>query len=89
MTEDRWADGARRTLTVFIDAGPKQGLLLLLNSERHDEVMTLPGERWGNSFRRIFDSSSFVATHEPIIRKREEKVDIPPHCAQVWLVTRS
>ena len=89
MTEDRWADGARRTLTVFIDAGPKQGLLLLLNSERLDEVMTLPGERWGNSFRRIFDSSSFVAIHEPIIRKPEDKVDIPPHCAQVWLVTRS
>ena len=89
MTEDRWEDGARRTLTVFIDAGPTQGLLLLLNSERHDEVMTLPGDRWGNSFRRIFDSSTFVNSHEPIVRKPQEKVEIPPHCAQVWLVTRS
>ena len=89
MTEDRWEDGARRTLTVFIDAGPTQGLLLLLNSERHDVVMTLPGDRWGNSFRRIFDSSTFVNSHEPIVRKPQEKVEIPPHCAQVWLVTRS
>jgi glycogen operon protein len=89
MTEDRWEDGARRTLTVFIEAGPRQGLLLLLNSERESAMLTLPGEQWGSSFRRIFDASSRVETHEPIIKLPSEQVAVSPHCAQVWLVTRS
>ena len=89
MTEDRWEDGARRTLTVFIDAGPFQGLLLLLNSERHSENMTLPTKKWGSNFRRIFDASQPVDAHESIMLLPESKVNVPPHCAQVWLVTRS
>ena len=89
MTEDRWEDGARRTLTVFIEAGPRQGLLLLLNSERESAMLTLPGELWGSSYRRIFDASSRVETHEPVIKLPSEQVAVAPHCAQVWLVTRS
>jgi isoamylase len=89
MTEDRWEDGARRTLTVFIEAGPRQGLLLLLNSDRQSAMLTLPGEQWGSSYRRIFDASSRVETHEPIIKLPSEQVAVAPHCAQVWLVTRS
>lgn len=89
MTQDRWEDGARRTLTVFIDAGPFNGLLLVLNSERHSEVMTLPGAKWGSSFRRIFDASTPVKMHQPIIQMPESKIEVPAHCAQVWLVTRS
>jgi glycogen operon protein len=89
MTEDRWEDVARRTLTVFIEAGPRQGLLLLLNSDRESAILTLPGEQWGTSFRRIFDASSPVETHQPIIELPAAKVNVAPHCAQVWLVTRS
>jgi glycogen operon protein len=89
MTEDRWEDGARRTLTVFIEAGPRQGLLLLLNSDRSEQTLTLPNEQWGSSFRRIFDAATFVDVHEPIIQSPASKVTVPPHCAQVWLVTRS
>ena len=85
MTEDRWEDGARRTLTVFIDAGPDQGLLLLLNSERSEAEITLPGEQWGSSYRRIFGAASSVLTHMPVIQVPGSKVKVPPHCAQVWL----
>ena len=89
MTEDRWEDGERRTLTALIEAGPDLGLLLILNSSQQETFITLPGNKWGTSFRRIFDASSFVHTHEPVISLPSERVTIPPHCAQVWLVTRS
>jgi glycogen operon protein len=89
MTEDHWADGEKRSLTVLIEAGPDRGLLLFLNSSREETAFTLPDSKWGTSFRRIFDASSFVDTHEPIINMPSEKVNVSPHCAQVWLVTRS
>ena len=89
MQEDHWQDGDKRSLTVFIEAGPERGLLLLLNSSKSDTPFTLPDENWGHSFRRIFDAGTPVQTHEPIIRTPGSKVDVAPHCAQVWLVTRS
>jgi len=89
MTEDHWADGEKRSLTVLIEAGPDRGLLLLLNSATEETAFTLPDEKWGTSFRRIFDASSPVETHQPIIELPAAKVSVAPHCAQVWLVTRS
>ncbi len=89
MTEDHWADGEKRSLSVLIEAGPHRGLLLLLNSSREETLFTLPDEKWGTSFRRIFDAASPVLTHEPVISLPTQKVSVAPHCAQVWLVTRS
>jgi isoamylase len=89
MTEEHWADGEKRSLSVLIEAGPHRGLLLLLNSSREATSFTLPDEKWGTSFRRIFDAASPVLTHEPVISLPTKKVNVAPHCAQVWLVTRS
>jgi glycogen operon protein len=89
MHEDHWQDGEKRSLTVFIEAGPERGLLLLLNSSKSQTPFTLPDENWGHSFRRIFDAATPVQTHEPIIRPPASKVDVAAHCAQVWLVTRN
>ena len=89
MTDDHWEDGDKRSLTVFIDAGPDRGLLLLLNSAKEETLFTLPDNHWGSSFRRIFDAASPVTMHEPQIQLPEAKVLVAPHCAQVWLVTRS
>jgi glycogen operon protein len=89
MTDDHWEDGDKRSLTVFIDAGPDRGLLLLLNSATEETLFTLPDSHWGSSFRRIFDAASTVTMHEPQIQLPEAKVLVAPHCAQVWLVTRS
>lgn len=88
MTDQHWADGDKRSLTVFIDAGPDRGLLLLLNSSREETFFTLPNSQWGSSYRRIFDAASKVEAHEPQIQQPAEKVSVSPHCAQVWLVTR-
>jgi glycogen operon protein len=88
MTEEHWADGDKRSLTVFIDAGPDRGLLLLLNSSTVQTQFTLPDSKWGSSYRRIFDASSPVMLHEPQIKPPEMQVLVAPHCAQVWLVTR-
>jgi glycogen operon protein len=89
MTDDHWEDGDKRSLTVFIDAGPDRGLLLLLNSATEETLFALPDSHWGSSFRRIFDAASPVTMHEPQIQLPEAKVLVAPHCAQVWLVTRS
>jgi glycogen operon protein len=89
MTDDHWEDGEKRSLTVFIDAGPDRGLLLLLNSSTEETHFTLPDGHWGSSFRRIFDAASPVTMHEPQIQLPGAKVLVAPHCAQVWLVTRS
>ena len=89
MHEDHWQDGEKRSLTVFIEAGPERGLLLLLNSSKSQTPFTLPDENWGHSFRRIFDAAKPVQTHEPIICTPASKVDVAAHCAQVWLVTRN
>lgn len=89
MSGDHWEDGDKRSLTVFIEAGPDRGLLLLLNSATQETLFTLPDSKWGASFRRIFDAASPVASHEPQIQLPDAKVLVAPHCAQVWLVTRS
>ena len=88
MTDEHWGDGEKRSLTVFIDAGPDRGLLLLLNSSSEETFFTLPDSKWGTSYRRIFDAASPVTLHEPQIQQPEVKVSVAPHCAQVWLVTR-
>lgn len=88
MTEEHWEDGDKRSLTIFIDAGPDRGLVLLLNSSTAETVFTLPDEKWGTSYRRIFDASSAVALHEPQLKLPTDKVSVSAHCAQVWLVTR-
>ena len=88
MLESHWQDGNLRTLSVFIEAGPARGLLLILNSSREEKTFALPNNKWGHSFRRIFDAATFTAIHEPIIATPSSHVQVKPHCAQVWLVTR-
>ena len=89
MSDDLWADGEKRSLTVFIDAGSDRGLLLLLNSSTQVTTFTFPDETWGDSFRSIFDASHVTSEHEPALALPSSTVDVQAHSAQVWLVTRS
>jgi glycogen operon protein len=89
MTAARWADGDRRSLTVFIDAGSDRGLLLLLNSSTQQTSFTFPDNTWGDSFRSIFDASHVTSEHEPTLALPSSLVDVAAHSAQVWLVTRT
>ena len=89
MTAARWADGDRRSLTVFIDAGADRGLLLLLNSSTQPTLFTLPDDTWGDTFRCIFDASHVTSEHEPTLALPSSTVEVQAHSAQVWLVTRS
>lgn len=88
MTEEHWEDGDKRSLTIFIDAGPDRGLVLLLNSSTQETEFTLPDEKWGAIYHRIFDAASKVSDHESIFTQPSTKVLLAPHAAQVWLVTR-
>lgn len=88
MTDSHWADGEKRSLTVFVEATTKHGLLILLNSSRDETSFTLPDQTWGESYRCIFDASQMTATYEPVISTPLSKVKVAPHCVQVWLVSR-
>jgi glycogen operon protein len=89
MTDAHWADGEKRSLTVFIDAGSDRGLLLFLNSSTERTTFTFPDNTWGDSFRCIFDAAHITAEHEPTLALPSSHADVQAHSAQVWLVTRS
>ncbi|MBI3430273.1 MAG: glycogen debranching protein GlgX [Actinobacteria bacterium] len=89
MTDTHWHDGEKRTLTVFIEADSNRGLVLMLNSSRDEIIFTLPDDKWGHTYRCIFDASQETATYSPVIAHPSTKVKVAPHCAQVWLVSRT
>lgn len=89
MTDTHWADGEKRSITVFIQAGPNRSLLVMFNSSPHETVFTLPNESWGETFRCIFDASQESATYQPVIATPSTKVNVAPHSAQIWLVSRA
>ena len=88
MNDKHWSDGDKRSLTVFFEAGPKNGLVLLMNSFGETTTFTLPGASWGESMRCIFDSFETTATYNPVIAAPGDKVEVSPHSLQVWLVNR-
>jgi glycogen operon protein len=89
MNDENWHQGDRNHLAMYVDASANQALLILLNAATHENAFTLPAEKWGNSYRSIFDSSQPVETFEPRIFKPGETTLLPAHTLQVWLVNRS
>ena len=89
MTDSHWADGEKRSITVFIAAGPNRSLLVMFNSSANETIFTLPNESWGQTFRCIFDASQESATYQPLIAAPSTKISVAAHCAQVWLVSRA
>jgi glycogen operon protein len=89
MSDDHWQDGEKRSITVFVEADPKRGLLLLMNSSNAQTEFTLPDNTWGEAFRCIFDASKDIASYEPVIAAPQAKIAVAQHSAQVWLVTRT
>lgn len=86
MSEADWHESERMHLAIFFEAKEKQGLLLLLNASRDEILFQLPGQRWGDSYRSIFDSSHSVAEFEPQLRSPGDISTLAPHAVQVWLV---
>lgn len=89
MGDDHWRDEEKRSITVFVEADPTKGLLLMLNSSQSESTFTLPDASWGETFRCIFDASKKVETYEPIIAEPSAKVKVPAHTVLVWLVSRT
>ena len=89
MDEENWHQGDRRYLAVFIEASAEQGLLLFLNGDLTDHEFTLPDERWGDSYRSLFDSAVADELFTPQIKRPREKSSVLAHGAQVWLVHKT
>ncbi len=89
MTDTHWHDGEKRSLTVFIEAGINRGIVVMFNSSRQETTFTLPDDKWGHTYRCIFDASQATLTYAPVIANPSTKVTVAPHCAQVWLVSRT
>ena len=88
MNDENWHQGDRNHLAMYVDATANQALLILLNAATRENPFTLPAEKWGNSYRSIFDSSQPIASFEPRIFKPGETTLLDPHTLQVWLVNR-
>jgi glycogen operon protein len=89
MDEENWHQGDRRYLAVFIEASAEQGLLLFLNGDLTDHEFTLPDERWGDSYRSLFDSAVADELFTPQIKRPGENSSVLAHGAQVWLVHKT
>jgi glycogen operon protein len=89
MSDDHWRDEEKRSITVFVEADPNKGLLLMLNSSAEETTFTLPDSGWGETFRCIFDASENTSNYEPVIAVPSAKVQVPQHSVLVWLVSRT
>lgn len=89
MNDEHWSDGDKRSITVFIEADPTKGLLLMLNSSREVTTFTLPDATWGQTYRCIFDASKNTSSYEPVISIPSSEIKVPEHSALVWLVSRT
>jgi len=89
MSDDHWRDEEKRSITVFVEADPTKGLLLMLNSSTEETTFTLPDNSWGETFRCIFDASQETSSYEPVIAAPSSKVQVPSHSVLVWLVSRT
>ena len=89
MSDDHWRDEEKRSITVFVEADPNKGLLLMMNSSNEETTFTLPDASWGETFRCIFDASKKVEIYEPVIAAPAAKVEVPEHSVLVWLVSRT
>jgi glycogen operon protein len=88
MKDEHWSDGEKRSLTVFLEAGPKNGLVLMMNSSESSTTFTLPDAAWGKSYRCIFDSLAQTDSYNPVIAMPSDKVEVSAHSLQVWLANR-
>ena len=88
MNSETWHQGDRNHLAMYVDATANQALLILFNAAKHENSFILPSDKWGSSFRSIFDSASHISTFEPKILAPNEPTILPPHSLQVWLVNR-
>jgi glycogen operon protein len=88
MKDEHWSDGEKRSLTVFLEAGPKNGLVLLMNSSGSSTSFELPNETCGKSYRCIFDTLAQTDSYSPVIAKPSDKVEVSAHSLQVWLANR-
>ncbi|MGA1737875.1 MAG: glycogen debranching protein GlgX [Candidatus Nanopelagicaceae bacterium] len=89
MDEENWHQGDRRYLALFIESSAEEGLLLFLNGDVVDHQFTLPDERWGDSYRSLFDSSVADEHFSPEIKRPGDHSIVLAHGAQVWLVKKT
>jgi glycogen operon protein len=88
MRREDWQDTGRDHLAMLVEASIGQALFVLLNADWESESFTLPSDKWGNSYRCIFDSSVDVRTFEPRLDGPGGVTTVNPHTAQLWIVNR-
>ena len=88
MNSEHWQDPGRDHLAMLVEASIGQALYVVLNADWESESFILPSEKWGSSFRCIFDSSTGIRAFEPRIEPPGGLTKVSPHTAQVWLVNR-
>jgi glycogen operon protein len=96
MTDDDWAAGFAKSLTVFLNGDaisepdPRgerirdRSFLLLFNASELDLEFTVPPQRYGEQWVKVLDTSAPVSSlaDAPAV-KPGDMVSVPSHCVQV------
>ena len=83
-----WSDESHRFIGMYVEATSDHGMLVLLNGS-HDRIeCAMPEEKWGSSYRSVFDSSEKITEYEPKIALPLGKHTVQSHTVQVWLTNR-
>ena len=89
MDGSEWQDESSRFLGMYVEASADHGMLVFLNASHDPIECAMPEEKWGSSYRSVFDSSEAIEEYEPKIALPSEKQVLHAHAVQVWLTNRS
>ena len=89
MSSQTWQDSSLRHLALYFDASHRQGIYAILNSGFEPLEVILPNQTWGDSFRKIFDSSIPAVELQPQLARASEEIQVEAHTLQIWLANRA
>ncbi|HKU38217.1 MAG TPA: glycogen debranching protein GlgX [Polyangiales bacterium] len=98
MAEQDWANATANVLGIFLngegiatpdDRGRRvldDSFYLMFNAHHEPAAFRLPPERWGQSWRLVFDTQrGFAKPTEPVERKAGQGWELAPRTLAVWM----
>jgi glycogen operon protein len=85
MHQGDWQDSEIQCFSYYVEASSNQGLMVVINASKSETLVTLPEEKWGRSYRCIYDSAEKVIDYSPLIFAPGDKVMTHPHSVKVFI----
>jgi glycogen operon protein len=85
MRSNDWQNTEIQTFSYYVEASSNQGLMVVINASNRETLITLPEEKWGKSYRCIYDSAESVIDYSPLIFMPNDRVMTHPHSVKVFI----